>query len=75
MPRARITKDWRLAIPKEVRDSLELKPGDEVDFLEQPDGFVITKHLESPFEKWRGILGPLEPGKTVDDLIDDMRGR
>lgn len=71
---ARMTSKGQLTVPKDVRQRLGLRTGDEVEFVEDIQGFRLQKRLEgSPFEKYRGFLKHLE-GRTPDDLVEEMRG-
>ena len=75
MPKAKLTSKGQITLPKAVRESLNLKPGDEVDFVEERGVIRMKKHLgESRFAQFRGILDPLPDGMTVDEFIDEIRG-
>lgn len=37
---ARITARWQVTIPEHVREQLDLIPGQELAFLQQPDGKI-----------------------------------
>ncbi|MEF8786417.1 MAG: AbrB/MazE/SpoVT family DNA-binding domain-containing protein [Haloarculaceae archaeon] len=68
----RITKKGQVTIPKEIREELGIQPGDEIDFEETEEGYVIRKEVdESRFEKWRGIA---ETNLTVRERMNDLRG-
>ncbi|NMB24626.1 MAG: AbrB/MazE/SpoVT family DNA-binding domain-containing protein [Firmicutes bacterium] len=74
MYRARVTSKGQVTIPKDVRDKLGLRQGDELVFRETSEGYVIQKEiLVSPFDKYVGKLGHLQ-GEDVDDLVREMRG-
>ena len=74
MATARITSKGQVTIPKSVRERLGLRPGEEIDFVEQEGGFRIEKRvITSPFEKYRGYLKDLE-GIDPDELVQEMRG-
>lgn len=47
MPRARVTSNGRVTIPKPVRDALRLRPGDEVDF-EVRNGAIVGRVRRRP---------------------------
>ena len=74
----RITSKGQVTIPKEVRDELGLTPGTRVGFRKEGKRFVLVKEVdETPADylaEWVGTIEPFEPGQTVDDMIDDMRG-
>lgn len=52
---SRLQADWRLTIPKQVRDGLRLKPGDYVDLVDAPGGVFLVKVHGEPSE---GIPAP-----------------
>lgn len=68
-----MTSKGQVTIPKAVRDKLGVRPGDEIEFVEE-DGAVLVRRRIDPavFDKWRGFLRDLE-GKDVDELIREMR--
>ena len=70
----KVTSKGQVTIPKSVRDSLGLRPGDEIEFVKETLGFRVQKRLDgSPFAKWRGYLKDLE-GQDPDKLIEQWRG-
>jgi AbrB family looped-hinge helix DNA binding protein len=75
---SRVTTKGQVTIPKDVRDALGLAPGTRVGFRKEGGKFVLVKEIsETPNDylaEWVGILEPFEPGQTVDEMIDDMRG-
>lgn len=75
MPKTKITSKGQVTIPKIVRDRLGLKPGDEIEFVEDKEGFRLQKLvLESPFDKYLGFLSHMA-GMDPDSVVEDMRGR
>jgi len=75
---SRVTTKGQVTIPKDVRDALGLAPGTRVGFRKEGSKFVLVKEIdETPADylaEWVGTVEPFEPGQTVDDMIDDMRG-
>ena len=73
--KGRLTSKGEITIPKGVRDRLGLRPGDELEFVEDELGFRLQKRVSaSPFEKYRGYLKELA-GCDPDHLIEEMRGQ
>jgi antitoxin PrlF len=76
---ARLTSKGQVTIPKEVRDQMGLRTGDEIEFVETEHGFRVEKRFdESPFAPFRGIarkkLKDLGFDST-DEYIAAIRGR
>ena len=61
-----------MTIPKEIRERLGIRPGDEIDFEETEEGYVIRKEVdESRFEKWKGVA---ETEESVAERMATLRG-
>jgi AbrB family looped-hinge helix DNA binding protein len=73
MTTARVTSKGQVTIPKEVRDKLGIRPGEDVDFAEEQGVFYIRKaRKKSPFDKWVGSLSHLK-GSDSDDIVKGLR--
>ena len=73
--RAKITSRGQVTIPKDVRERLGLRPGDEVELVEDQGGFRLQKRVAaSPFRKYRGHFKHLV-GHDPDELVEQMRER
>ncbi|MFC4447577.1 AbrB/MazE/SpoVT family DNA-binding domain-containing protein [Halorussus aquaticus] len=69
---SRVTSKGQVTIPKEVRERLGIRPGDEIEFEETDEGYVLKKEVEEDrFEKWRGAA---ETDETVEERMRDLRG-
>jgi antitoxin PrlF len=58
-----VTKKYQVTIPKEVRESLGIKAGDEVVFVKTREGYVIKpldEFLKEMAEMTEGIEGTIE---------------
>lgn len=74
MPKAKVTSKGQITIPVSVRRELDLKPGDEIEFVEDRGIFRVRKVLSpSRFDKWTGFLTELA-GRRSDDIVREMRG-
>ncbi len=75
---SRLTSKGQVTIPKNVRDELRMKPGDEVEFVKNGGEFIVRKQFDeakfrAAIEEWHGKLGSLN-GRTSDDIVREMRG-
>lgn len=69
---SRVTEKGQVTIPKEVREELGIRPGDEIEFVEREDGYQIKKEAEeNPFEKWRGAA---DTEQSVTERMTELRG-
>ena len=69
MPSATVTSKGEVAIPKEIRDYLQLDTGSKIDFVIDCDGKVKIVPLNVPVENLSGILH--RPGMkkaTVEEM-------
>ena len=74
---SRISSSGQVRLPKPVLKELGVEPGDAVEFVIER-GVVRVRSTSASFraalDKWSGYLGDLG-GQTVDELIEEMRGR
>lgn len=74
MAKSKMTSKGQVTIPKDVRERLCLRPGDEIEFVEDGEGYCIQKLVPaSPFRKYRGYLKHLA-GQDPDELVESARG-
>ena len=72
--KTKITSKGQVTIPKDVRERLGLRPGDEIEFVDDRQGFRVQKRVTaSPFRKYRGYLKHLA-GRDPDELVESARG-
>lgn len=72
---ATVTSKGQVTIPKDVRDRLGIGPGDQLEFFESEQGYVVQKRVvASPFDRYVGYLRDLK-GRDPDELVEEMRGR
>jgi antitoxin PrlF len=70
--KARISEKGQVTVPKPLRDSLDIRPGDELEFREEGGRLIASKALRGdPVASVYGILKA--PGST-DELIRELRG-
>jgi len=72
--KTKVTSKGQVTIPKDVRERLGLRTGDEIEFVDDRQGFRVQKRVaESPFRKYRGHLKHLA-GRDPDELVESARG-
>jgi AbrB family looped-hinge helix DNA binding protein len=76
MSTTKVTSKGQVTIPKDIRESLGIKVGDEVDFIENERGVVTMRKKLPPreFHKWIGFLADAFEGKTTDEIMEELRG-
>ena len=69
----RITTKGQVTVPKDVRDRMGVKPGDEIEFVEEGGEFKLRKAVRrAGIRKYRGYLKRLA-GTASDELVVEMR--
>ena len=64
---ATLTSKGQITIPKEMRDKLNLAPGDKVKFFIQPDGnLVILPKL--PITALKGMVRPIGRPVSLEEM-------
>lgn len=72
-----VTSKGQVTIPQDVRETLGIRAGDEVTFVEAEDGYRIEKVAprtadgEDPFETYRGIA---DSGESMGERMRRLRG-
>ena len=56
MTAATLTSKGQTTIPKEIRDSLGMKPGDRMTFTLMPDGTVVLRVKSKSIVELAGVL-------------------
>jgi AbrB family looped-hinge helix DNA binding protein len=73
----KVDKSGRIVLPKPLRVRMGLRPGTELEAVDQPDGVLLRKTPQRPaLIKVRGILmhqGVAEPGIDWDHIVDSAR--
>lgn len=75
---ARITSKGQVTVPRDIRRTLGVRPGDRLLFESDSAGVRVRPvRAGSPFEKYRGIGNPGIPSgrKAVRDWVRRFRGQ
>ncbi len=76
MPSSTLTSKGQTTIPKEVRDHLKLRSGDQIDFLIQHNGTVVVRPATLHVSQLKGILHRKNmKAIPVDAMNDAIRKR
>jgi AbrB family looped-hinge helix DNA binding protein len=59
MPRVTISPKFQIVIPREIRQKLRLRPGQQIMLFERNG--IITAIPDLPLQKFRGILKGMSP--------------
>jgi antitoxin PrlF len=69
MATATVTSKGQVTLPAEVRKRLNLKTGDQIDFVLEPGGELVLRTKRKPFERLRGMLkSPHSTPPTVEEM-------
>lgn len=77
----RVSQRGQITIPKHLREQFGFAPDVEVEVTPTEDGLLVRKCADNqhPVKQVSGILtrlgGPAIPFTTVDDYIEEIRGR
>lgn len=74
-----VSRSGQITIPKQLRERFGLHPGVEVEVTAVDEGLLLRKRVvrQHPIDRVAGILGKgaLGEGFSVDDYIEEIRGR
>lgn len=56
MASATVTSKWQMVIPRPVREHLGVQPGDQLDFVIEPDGRVVVRPAVLHVRDLKGAL-------------------
>lgn len=71
MPVAKLSSKGQLVIPKEVRDFLRVRAGDQIDFVVRDDGQVVIRPAVLDVRALRGLLSRSEDREPVP--VEEMK--
>lgn len=65
-----ITSKGQTTIPKAVRDQLQLKTGDRIEFVIEDDGRVVLLPATVPVSSLKGMLPRPKKTATIEEMQD-----
>ena len=75
MSAATITSKGQITIPKEIRDILNLEPGDKVNFLVDDEGVVSFVPMTNDVRSLKGIVAKPSNPVSIDDMKATVKAR
>jgi antitoxin PrlF len=76
MPSTTLTAKGQMVIPKEVREHLGIRPGDQVDFVLRDNGEVVVRPAAVDVRQLRGLLRrPSAKPVPVEQMQQAIRRR
>jgi antitoxin PrlF len=70
---SKITSKGQITVPKAVRETLALKPGDRMSFVIHEDGTVTVEAETVDLPSLRGVLKSNGRHVSVEQMNDDVR--
>jgi antitoxin PrlF len=67
-----VSEKGQITVPKPLRDSLDIRPGDELEFSEDGGRLVATKALRD--DPVASVYGILRSPRSTDELVRELRG-
>lgn len=71
---ATMTSKGQMTLPKNVRDDLRLRPGDQIEFVKL-DGTYVLRPRNVPIETLAGILGKSPAGPMTLEQEEEAYAR
>jgi antitoxin PrlF len=67
-----VSEKGQVTVPKPLRDRLDIRAGDELDFSEEGGRLVVLKSTrQDPVET---VYGSVDLGRSTDEIIRELRG-
>jgi antitoxin PrlF len=71
--RTKVSEKGQITVPKPLRDRLGIRPGDELDVVDDGGRLVLSKAMpDDPVAAVYGILGT---DLDTDQIMEELRGR
>ncbi len=70
--RTKVSEKGQITVPKALRDRLDIRPGDELDVVDEGGRLVASKAV--PGDPVASVYGLLGTNLDTDQIIEEMRG-
>ena len=75
MQTATITSKGQITIPKDIRDSMGLKSGDRIKFMQSEKGQTTFLPISESIDDLKGIVPKPKNPVTIEDMNETIRKR
>ena len=70
--KATVSEKGQVTVPKPLRERLDIRPGDQLEFIEEGGRLVALKSArEDPVD---AVYGSVALGRSTDEIIRELRG-
>jgi AbrB family looped-hinge helix DNA binding protein len=70
--RTKVSEKGQITVPKQLRDRLGIRPGDELDAVDDGGRIVLSK--AEPDDPVAAVYGILGTNLDTDAIMDELRG-
>jgi antitoxin PrlF len=70
--KATVSEKGQVTVPKSLRDRLDIRPGDELDFSAEGGKLVALK--ATPEDPVEAVYGSVDLDRPTDEIIRELRG-
>jgi antitoxin PrlF len=70
--KATVSEKGQVTVPKPLRDRLDIRPGDQLEFTAEGPRLVALK--ATPEDPVAAVYGSVELGRSTDEIIRELRG-
>ena len=70
--KATVSEKGQVTVPKPLRDRLDIRPGDQLEFTEDAGRLTASKVLRG--DPVASVYGTLKTPRSTDELIRELRG-
>jgi AbrB family looped-hinge helix DNA binding protein len=70
--KAKVSEKGQVTVPKKLRESLDIRPGDELEFIEEGGRLIALK--VASLDPVASVYGSIDLGRSTDELLRDLRG-
>jgi AbrB family looped-hinge helix DNA binding protein len=70
--RTKVSEKGQITVPKGLRERLGIRPGDELDVVDQGGKLVLSKTAAD--DPVAAVYGILDTDRSTDEIIEELRG-